>query len=302
MKPNPKTKGRLLFIDVLRISGLTLILLHHLIGTKLVPSWFQDIPSNYVNKFSPYLFSIDYGSIGVWLFIFASGCSLALSDTDFSSFSKVINFYKKRFIRIYPTYWVALIFNFFIFSWLMPSFTIIDILKWFSGFQVYLATNWWWPGKLNITYWFIGVILALYLLYPLILYVMQKHPNISLISFFFISLASRWIVYYLFPNISGGWISFPLGRLFNFGLGIYIIQRGHFPRAISNRAVAFISVMTFYLYLLEYPLYCVANFYGGIFYFIAGMAVFSFLLYLFDNFVKNLSLKRSRTLTERTTS
>jgi peptidoglycan/LPS O-acetylase OafA/YrhL len=291
MKPNEKARGRLLFIDVIKISGLALVLLQHLVGTKLIPSWIPSINMNY----RPYVFETTYGTIGVWLFVFASGCSLAASNTEFSSLSEVKGFYKKRFIRIYPAYWVSLLFSIFIFSWIMPTITATDLIKWFSGFQVYLANYWYEQGKINVTYWFIGLILSLYLLYPLLLYAIKKHANISLVSFFFISMASRWLLYDIFPLFSGGWSAFPLCRLFNFGLGIYLMRRGLFPKAISNRKIAFVCAMSFYAYLLQFPIIMVTNYDGGIFYFVVGMIVFSFLLYLLDNFIKNLRFKRSTT-------
>jgi peptidoglycan/LPS O-acetylase OafA/YrhL len=296
MNRNEKVRGRLLFVDIIRISGLMLVLLHHLMGTKLLPSWINSIAISV--DYLPYLFVIDYGRIGVWLFIFASGCSLAVSDTEFSSLSEVKSFYKKRFIRIYPSYWVALLFNLLIFNWLVPTLTITDLVRWFSGFQAFFATTaetW----KINVTYWFIGLIISLYLLYPLLLYAVKKHPNTSLVSFFFISLASRYIMYYGyyrygFQLFGGGWDWFPLCRIFNFALGIYLIRKGLFPKAISNRTITFLSAMSFYVYLLQYPIICATNYDGiGIFFFLAGITVFSLLLYLLDNFVRYLLFKRS---------
>lgn len=139
MNRNETASGRFLSIDILRISGLALVLLHHLIGTKLLPSWISSIAISI--DYLPYLFYIDYGRIGIWLFVFASGCSLAVSDTELSSLSEVKSFYKKRFIRIYPSYWVSLLFSVLIFNWLIPSLTITDLIRWFSGFQAFFATT-----------------------------------------------------------------------------------------------------------------------------------------------------------------
>jgi peptidoglycan/LPS O-acetylase OafA/YrhL len=256
-----------------------------MIGTKFLPSPpFNNISINYL----PYLFYIDYGRIGVWLFIFVSGCSLALSDTEFLSLSEIKNFYKKRFIRIYPPYWVSLLFTLLVFNWVVPSLTITDLIRWFSGFQMFFATTPIEVIKINITYWFIGLIVSLYILYPFLFYAMKKHPNISLFSFFFVSLASRWIMYYIFPMFGSGWDWFPTCRIFNFTLGIYVIQKGFFPKATSNRAIAFLGMMTFYVFLVHFPILCVTSYDSiGIFYFLVDTAVFSFLLYLFDSFIKN---------------
>lgn len=261
-----------------------------MIGTKLLPSWINNVAIDYV----PYLFYINYGRIGLWLFIFASGCSLALNDTKFSNLSEVKNFYKKRLIRIYPPYWVSLLFSLLIFNWVIPSLTIADFVRWFSGFQAFFATTSIEITKINITYWFIGLIISLYLLYPLLLYAVKKHPNASLISFFFLSLASRFIMYYIFPMFGSGWDWFPTCRIFNFTLGIYLIQKGLFPKAISNRTFAFLSTMSFYVYLVHFPIMCATNYDNiGIFFFFAGTVVFSFLLYLFDNAVKSLLFTRT---------
>jgi peptidoglycan/LPS O-acetylase OafA/YrhL len=292
MKPKEPARDRLLSIDIIRIVGVTLILLQHMIGTNLLPSWIHNIAINYL----PYLFYIDYGRIGVWLFVFASGCSLALNDTEFSNLSEVKNFYKKRLIRIYPPYWVSLLFSLLIFNWVIPSLTVTDAARWFSGFQMFFATTSIEFTKINITYWFIGSIVSLYFLYPLLFYVMKKHPSISLLSFFFVSLASRYIMFYVFPMFISGWDWFPACRIFNFALGIYLIQKGLFPKAISNRTIAFLGTMSFYVYLVGFPIMCATNYESiGIFFFLAGTIVFSFLLYLFDNTVKRLLLGRATT-------
>jgi len=295
MKPEETVRGRLLSIDIIRIAGLIFILLQHMIGTKLLPSWISNIAIDYL----PYLFYINYGRIGVWLFLFASGCSLALNDTEFSNLSDVKNFYKKRLIRIYPPYWVSLLFSLLIFNWVIPSLTVTDFVRWFSGFQIFFATTSIEITKVNITYWFVGLIVSLYLLYPLLFYVVKKHPNISLLSFFFISLASRCIMFYVFPVFGSGWDWFPTCRIFNFALGIYLIQKGLFPKATSNRTIAFIGMMTFYVFLVHFPIMCATNYDNiGILFFLAGIAVFSFLLYLFDSFIKNLLFARSMTKKE----
>jgi peptidoglycan/LPS O-acetylase OafA/YrhL len=280
---------RLLFLDVTRIVGVLLILLQHLTGTNLLPSFIHNISIDYL----PFLFYIDYGRIGVWLFVFASGCSLALNDKKFSNFSDVRDFYRKRFIRIYPAYWVGLLFSLLIFNWVIPSLTVTDYLRWFSGFQQFFATTAIEVTKINITYWFIGLIVSLYLLYPLLFLAIEKHPNISIFSFFFISLASRCIMFYKFPMFGSGWDWFPTCRIFNFALGIYLIRRGLFPRASSNRTVAFLGLMSFYVYLVSFPIMCATNYpYIGIIYFIAGTSIFSYSLYLFDSAIKSQLNKR----------
>jgi peptidoglycan/LPS O-acetylase OafA/YrhL len=102
--------GRLLFIDLLRIVGISLIIIHHL---YYYGGWTY-FPWIYISFHYPAraAFHIDLGSIGVWLFIFASGASLALSKYSFGSLKNVGKFYGNRLLRIYPIYWVAVYFQY----------------------------------------------------------------------------------------------------------------------------------------------------------------------------------------------
>ena len=285
--------GRLLSIDITRIVGLLLVLLQHTQGTNLLPSWVHNISINYL----PYIFYIDYGRIGVWLFIFASGASLGLNHSEFSGLSDVKDFYKKRILRIYPSYWVGLLLSLLVFNWVIPSLTLVDIARWFSGFQQFFATSSIEVTKINITYWFIGVVVSLYFLYPLLLYAINKHPYLSIMSFFAISLASRCVMYWIFPMYGSGWDWFPPCRFFNFALGIFLVKKGLFPKATSTPAIAFLSVMSFYIYLVHFPIMCATNYPNiGIVFFVVLTILFAFLLYGFDRSVQNLFSRRTNML------
>jgi peptidoglycan/LPS O-acetylase OafA/YrhL len=106
-------------------------------------------------------------------------------------------------------------------------------------------------------------------------------------------------MYYMFPIYGSGWDWFPLCRIFNFGLGIYLLQTGLFPKAISNRSIAFLSTMSFYVYLVHFPIMCTTNYENiGIVFFLIEIIVFSFLLYLLDNTIKGRVFARLRTMKE----
>jgi peptidoglycan/LPS O-acetylase OafA/YrhL len=95
---------RLLFIDIIRIVGIIFVVL------STAPFLFQNLDQyHFLLNLLPTIY-VDYRFFGIFLFIFASGCSLAISDQP-KTLSDAINFYKKRVMRIYPIFWVALFFG-----------------------------------------------------------------------------------------------------------------------------------------------------------------------------------------------
>lgn len=125
--------------------------------------------------------------IGLGLFFFISGFLLYYNYKNVK-LGELKNFYYKRAIRIYPLYWFALFVTFF---WMIYAFGFISfppnqetamlgfktILIAFLGFHGLTAIGF------NISpFWFVGVILVYYLLYPII----TKPKN--LINMFSVSL------------------------------------------------------------------------------------------------------------------
>ena len=245
--------GRLLFIDLSRIVGISLVIISHLyyIGGGYYFPWLY-FSFHYPER--P-VFRIDVGTIGVWLFIFASGASLALRKYSFGSLKNLGKFYGNRLLRIYPIYWVAVIFSIMI-EPVTSTLTLSDYVRWFSGFQIFFITDNSW-GKINGSYWFIGLIISLYFLFPVIYSAMNKHPHVSLLSLFLINIASRAIMWNYFFQFVGVTDWFPLCQIFDFGLGIYLVQKWSglkMWKFTSGRTIAFAGELVFYLYLVHVPL------------------------------------------------
>lgn len=272
-------KNRLLFIDILRIVGIALVMIQHIITTSsLGPSLQQFFLA--VDIFN--IYHICYGNLGVWLFIFASGCSLALNYGDVSTIVKIKNFYAKRSLRLYPVYWAAVFFNLAVFNGVIPALTFTDYARLFSGFQAfftYTLNDYY--GKVNGAFWFIGVIVSLYLLYPVILAMIKRHPHLSLISLLAIEVISRLIMSQI-PGLIRGYDWFPLCRVFDFGLGIYLIRTGFYLKtATTNGIIAFMSNISFHVYLIHMPLLVLLNY--SVILFMLTTLVISSMLYAFDN-------------------
>jgi peptidoglycan/LPS O-acetylase OafA/YrhL len=128
-------KPRLLVIDVLKIAGIVLIVLQHEWTTHAIPLLDQVYFS--VNVWGVWQF--EFGTIGVFLFLFASGLSLTYSHPQFSSWGDLKSFYGKRLLRIYPAYWIFGV-GFFVCvfpQFLNQAFDWVDVVKIVSGFQAF---------------------------------------------------------------------------------------------------------------------------------------------------------------------
>jgi peptidoglycan/LPS O-acetylase OafA/YrhL len=268
---------RSLFIDILRVTAIMLVVLQHIIST-----------SSLSNELQPYYFSLNffnifhiyYGNIGIWLFLFASGCSLALNYPNLDTVKEVKNYLGKRIIRIYPTYWTAILFNITVFNTVIPSLTGVDIARMVSGFQAFFVSTFEdFYGKVNGTFWFIGVIVSLYFLYPIVLLMIRKRPNVALLSLLIVEVCSRIIMSQTVFVRGYDW--FPLCRVFDFGLGVYIVQKNFYWKAPNlSVPITFLAKITFPIYLVHIPLLVLVN-YNIVLFFIT-LAVISTMLYTFE--------------------
>lgn len=90
---------RLLELDMLRALAITMIVIGHTAAYVTTPLLF-----GVLDKLSVYLFIF-----GLSLFFFVSGFVLYYSHGGIETTADTLAFWKKRVIRIYPLYWLALI-------------------------------------------------------------------------------------------------------------------------------------------------------------------------------------------------
>ncbi|WP_371805224.1 acyltransferase family protein [Candidatus Lokiarchaeum ossiferum] len=149
-------------LDILRIiSCLIVVVLIH-------------IPNNYgytfymdFSTYTGYLFHTLGINNSMSAFVFISGFSLFLSknNRNLNSRTKIGQFLKKRFLRIFPLYWIALIIYFIIFPFFETSF-IYGVAHVF-GLQIFFAPL---GGDPIWTIWFIGIIVLYYLIFIVLSY------------------------------------------------------------------------------------------------------------------------------------
>jgi len=102
-------KSRIIFLDFIRALAIILILMYHL----------PDYLGNYqiFEIFVPYFTNFGWG-----LFIFLSGYAIFLNNSSIHATEDILAFYKKRAIRIFPLYLIALFVFFVIFGLVIQIF------------------------------------------------------------------------------------------------------------------------------------------------------------------------------------
>jgi peptidoglycan/LPS O-acetylase OafA/YrhL len=240
---------RLLLIDELKIVGIAAIVISHLFGGNL--------PLQYL--------SINYRDVGLTLFIIASGMGLAYTTPSLTTWGEVAAFYKKRFLRIYPAYWVMvtvmLCIALYSRGMISPHWTALQWFQTYTGFQAFVGD---FGGRLSVTFWFVGLIVSLYLLYPAILWAHNRNKHVALAAFFLISVVST-VVVSSWSGVEYPTLWSPLCRVFEFALGIYLISIIDPAKiAYHNAAIIFLADLAFYIYLTHYALIGDMPFFGSL--------------------------------------
>ena len=233
-------RSRILFFDLIRIAAVWLIVASH-VGM---------IANHYIKIENLYYPS--WGGVGVTFLLFVSGAVLEYNYKSITSFSEYGSFLLKRFERIYPAYWISLAI-----ALSMSSVGAVQLLEkgnvllQISGFMAF--TNQW-GGEINAVVWFIGLIMSLYAMFPLLSAICRKNSCLFFLGALAISTTFR---YYFIINHIGlrpeDW--FPLCRIFEFGLGIYAVQHRLYPKwTYSSRQFYVFAEMSFYIFLVHFPI------------------------------------------------
>ena len=181
-------KERLLYLDYIRAFSTILIVLTH------YNALFLYLPQIYEGNaivLTAYVKNLYIGDWGVSLFLTISGAALMYTYQDELD---VKTFYKKRFLSIFPLYWLT---YFLVMSYLFLKYKTINpngaepwkIILSMIGMDAYLGsvTSTW----LCIGEWFLGMIIFIYLLFPVLYFLMKKREGllwIILVGAFVISL------------------------------------------------------------------------------------------------------------------
>ena len=217
-----KTKKNLQLIQMLRgIASILVVLLHVTTNCREILSY------NFLGN----IFS--FGGSGVDIFFVLSGFIITYANLHYIEQPKAIGkFLKRRFIRIFPIYWI-IITGFLILQLALPSFykTHFD-----TGIMNMLQTYLLLPGHnmLNGVSWSLTNELYFYLLFLVALVIPNKKYSLYLLIAYFIFLIGYSII---IPGVTigneyMGMLLFPMNIEFFLGVFIVLIV-SRLPQALS---------------------------------------------------------------------
>ena len=249
-----KNNDRILFFDILKIVFIAVIVYDHQ-QFSIIP-WFNNIFfSDGQNFFNIYTNGIT--SLAVYGMFFISGAVLEYNYKRIENFLGYRKFLFKRFIRLYPAFWMSLIFGLVVFitiafeiEYMIIRNNIFKIIFEYTGFYVVLGLG---PGFINNMGWFIAAIFSLYILFPYLSKIVKKYQLAAILAFLLVSFVSRYLFYTysgILPDLL--WYWFPLCNLFEFSLGIYIIQKQFYPKNQNKYPIVLLLVdLSFYVFLFH---------------------------------------------------
>jgi peptidoglycan/LPS O-acetylase OafA/YrhL len=195
---------------------------------------------------------VSIGGIGVTLAIVLSG--MALEYNHGGQKYRYGEFIWNRLMRIYPTYWLSLAAGVILGVTLLPS----DAFSFFmtvTAFEVFEAKPWVDLARLGIN-WFVGLIVVLYFLYPFLSRAVRAHPRTTMLLALLVSVVSRFLVgRYWMVERPTDW--FPPCRLFEFTLGIWLINNRRAFSFLSSLRLRWGENVAAYFSNLSYPVYLV---------------------------------------------
>lgn len=174
-------KERRFDLDFIRVFSCLCVLIIHF--NAALSEWNNGV-FVYPNAVFPnYLFrSVYLGGLGVSMFIMLSGATLSIAHPKGCGkcFKDLLNFYKKRFYAIYPMFWIAwfafLSYNLLTYKTMngAPLWHIIFSVCGVDGYMNGLGIG---NGEFyQVGEWFLGCIILLYAIYPVLDYSIRKRP------------------------------------------------------------------------------------------------------------------------------
>lgn len=172
------TKKRLIYIDLVRLLALFFVFIQHLRYNFIESKIFSVEQLWDVGPFQNEGFA--YGDLGVSLFIFISGTSLAISYCQKNN-NSLKKFYINRFLRIFPIFWIIYI-SFFLWyqylGYLPEKIHFSNLLFTLTGIDTYFLSFFQFTSYALIGDWFIGFIILIYVIFPFMGIILKKYPII----------------------------------------------------------------------------------------------------------------------------
>lgn len=171
-----KIKQRVFGLDFSRAIATILIVMTHFNARYMLFGNADNLKKMIVTGTT---FNIYIGALGVSVFLIISGSALMITyEKNF----ELRSFYKKRFISIYPMFWIAFVVAFFhqfyIYRGINQEIPKLNIILSIIGFDGYLS-NAGIPTFYILGEWFLGLILIIYIIFPVLRKGVMDYPLIT---------------------------------------------------------------------------------------------------------------------------
>ena len=183
-------------------------------GIAILCIVFFHLPTKYSNS----IFNVGYGGVDIFLFLSGFGLFYSMSVNNYS----VVQFYKKRFKRILPEFWLFLLLEFVI----AKDFTLKSV----CDLLCCATTLGYWIKIIPYKFWFVSCILFFYIIFPIFYKLYQKYGvKVQLLAIcfglMFIAVYSLVMVFGFDNRNVGGLLILSISRIPIFFIGTLF---GHF--------------------------------------------------------------------------
>lgn len=250
-------------LDFIKTMAIILIVAFHFFGElsgwhrQIVDSaWFLQYWQN-PDLLKIIKFIESYFYLGVNLFVIASGFGLYFSYLHSDKNLNLKGYFQKRILRLIPPALLAIVVVFFIKGLFLGGFPIenwhINFFPFFGGLNLF-SDIWFYP-PINGETWFLGLIIQLYLFFPLLVKLLKKvGENKFLWILFGISVFFR-IIYFLYFKNTVATMSYGLfaGRIFEFGFGMIVAKNFFEKKPLPLAWFGGILLFFGYFYAFTFP-------------------------------------------------
>jgi peptidoglycan/LPS O-acetylase OafA/YrhL len=279
-------------VDAVRGIAILLVLSYHTL-LLLYPGYEANTYSNngillikdaksFLLNFNP----IGQGWIGVELFLLISGFLIHFIYLQNQNEFKWVNFYSKRFWRIYPPYLIVLLFLFI----LRPDFSTSGITNLFSHlFLIHnLSDNTFFA--INPSFWSIALESQLYLIYPAYLFSIKQFYSFKTTIILLSILISFILIEFFFAKNSLSFGTFVLKFWFVWAVGAFLADRYYQNKIIFKKPIFWF--VFFYFLFFVFKLFYFSNYFILIPASLSCLALMETILYshILDKYIVNRML------------
>lgn len=227
-------KERLFYLDFVRAIAAVAIILTHFNAAYL----FMNNPMPEKSVITVSVSNIYIGNWGVSLFFIISGAALMYVYDEKCELKK---FFQKRFLAIYPMFWIAyscaFLYLFYVNKGVNNGAPKINMILTILGLDGYLAENI--PTFYILGEWFLGAIIIMYLIFPLLRMLINKFPVALAIGIIVLYIISIWKY-----NLPFNQVEFLPTRMPEIVIGMYFIKyikKVNLPTALLSLIVLVVN-------------------------------------------------------------